>query len=959
MLGRLVVLARAGATTQTTLSLSHCYFGLTCSLTSQANGSLEQLAGSRAKMALDLIDGLFYFWFLLGGLVYVIGETYEKQLRAKLGLSGPTAATKKLQERESIPQATQVSASWQNQANSRRDLEEPRTDATAQTQAYLPLVDQWSQVDELLVPVSQPRSSLLTPTIPTASGFSPDCVDWVNSIFYLFYSQPDKYGPIIRESINRSLNEKLSNLASQSSELSDFMIEFSSPLGPSSELTQCLPELTNVRTESESDKSVSATCKIYHKLIVFDLVIRKFRSHLKPSVNTNNVEQQYELVLENLEGKLKSIAMLGEKLIVVQFTEKPDTKILLRPGRQLQGRSSLPLVNEDRLVALILQTISNVVVDLYFGDDPEFPQFVQSSPGTLKNKLGFLRGSASELKRQIKHDFLGALTHASSRESAKERKVLVKVLNAKNINYNQTVVCKLELDSPHQLALSSTKQGSNPLWDEHFLFGANDKSDCLTISLWDADQRWTRREPTHGSQANAEWAKDFSFQNGKFLGQARVSMESLRKLPVQRLNLALEPQSQSTDLMHRADLSNSVGGEISLELLFLEHSVGPENSAGTLGKSASSSSISAQQGDVVSVERKLTPSGYLITTTTITKPKSKVQSAHLDPLGAGRNPSPISSAQSELDLEQTNALAYSNAESPLPSDLVGGAEGQAASGERPESGRSRSRSRSLLRAIKKRFSFSRTRSRSVSAALDGGAHLGQTNQQTSRAPSRASSELSSSMGGARARSVPPAGCNQAGQAEVPTIVINKSRLSDATSALSFAQPRSQLVFECQETNLDGKTVTRHFAVNESAGASDSWAPTSPKSANSLTNKLRKRGSTTKLHLFNEHQFVATHLAGSATCHLCGRVFSRRPGKQGYKCRNCHLLSHKQCHVKVDHQCPYAKRDLQLEFIDAEPPAGLLRERRANSSSSLRRSDNWSRAERLANAKSVSMEVEDN
>lgn len=918
-------------------------------------------------MALELIDVLFYFWFFLGALVYVVGETYEKQLRAKLKLAGSATQANAPSRKDALQQANEVSPTWRSHRDighdSRRDFDEARSDAGAQTQAYLAHADQCSQVDEhmaAMLPPSPPlHSSLQSPTIPTATGFNADCVDWVNNILYLFYSQPEKYGLIVRESINRSLNEKLSNLTSSSSEFSEFMIEFSSPLGYTG--AQYLPELTNMRTESESDKSVSANCKIYHKLIVFDLVIRKFRSHPQHmTVDSATEEQQYELVLENLEGKLKSIAMLADKLVVIQFIEKPDAKILLRHGRQQQQNSTLrPPINEDCLVSLILQTISNVVVDLYFGDDPDFPQFVQSSSNALKNKLSFLRGSASELKRQIKHDFLGALAHTAN----KERKVLVKLLDAKNINYNQTVVCLLELDAPHQLALSSTKQGSNPHWDEHFLFAANDKSDHLTLSLWDAIQRWPRREPAPGSQANVDWAKDFSLQNAKFLGQARVPIDSLRKIPVQKLSLTLEPQGPQSTYNQRAqqELSNSVGGELILELLFLEHSTASDGSSSPLSglrKSASSNSIGAQHGDVVSVDRKLTPSGYVITTTTITKPKLRTQTAQLEQLSVGMSPSPISSLHSELEFDHGNLMVYGDSGMFGSTNPMGVNEAQQDDqNERPESGRSRSRSRSLLRAIKKRFSFSRTRSRSVSAPMDGSDVASRT-QPPSQAPSRASSDLSSALGGMRARSVPPGGRGeQSNQSEVPTIVINKSRVSDATSALSFAQPKSQLVFECQETNLEGKKVTRHFAFNEPDESVDN---STSKTASSLTSKLRKRGSTTKLHLFNEHQFVATHLAGSATCHLCGRVFSRRPGKQGYRCRNCHLLSHKQCHVRVDHQCPQAKRDLQLEFIDAEPPASLMQDRRANSSSSLpRRPDSWSaRSSRLANAKSVSVEVDD-
>lgn len=39
------------------------------------------------------------------------------------------------------------------------------------------------------------------------------------------------------------------------------------------------------------------------------------------------------------------------------------------------------------------------------------------------------------------------------------------------------------------------------------------------------------------------------------------------------------------------------------------------------------------------------------------------------------------------------------------------------------------------------------------------------------------------------------------------------------------------------------------------------------------------------------------------CDVCHRSIPRRPGKQGYECRDCQLKCHKQCHVKTVTTCP--------------------------------------------------------
>lgn len=974
----------------------------------------------------ELIDYLLIFWVALAVVVYVLGNIFGSQEQANKKKRRKTSATKfdnwspystndqfgqQLANREhqfsysnsqqqhnkntepfnytssranyfavdhSAPHssgANYASAGYYSQQNEPTSLHYSAGSTTSSEQQVKS--DQYGQLNSSAQNYDQTGTGDLTSrnsTIPTATGFNSDCVEWVNSILYLFYTQTQRYGPIITESVYRSLNEKLSNITSSSTDYSDLIIEFN---GINRELST-RPELTNIRTETESDRSVSANCKIYNKRISFNLSIRRLApSSTSTGYHLNDDDQaiHYELVLENLEGKLKSMAMLNDKLIVIQFIEKPDTKILLR--QRYSHLNHLPLINEDNLVQIILQSLTQVVVDLYFGDDADFPQYKQHhQPGSTylnyKNKFNtILKGSASELKRQIKHDFFGALSSSSSGD--KERKVFLKVVRAKNINYNQNVTCLLTLDVPDQQAISSTKQGSNPYWDEHFLFNVNDKSSELSIELWDSinlaaiepnGQQLSRK---HHNQSNTKgnsgqqknWHKTEVTAAAKFLGLARISIDELRQNPVQKVNLVLQPIGAP------ADLSNSVGGELQVELLFLEHSGSPSNS---LRKSNSASSLSYQQGDVVSIDRKLTPSGYVITTTTITKPakdNQKQQQQRYDQLSM-RNQSPISSlAGQSLDDMNLDGIVSSHVNTGLESQRQAGqrsadvasdrrseAPSESATGDRLS--RSRSRSRSFLRAIKKRFSFSRTRSRSVGdGSGDGGLRSeaqsalgGNLDTMSVDSRSRASSEVSTS---GRAKSVPAT----RDPSEVPTIVINKGRLSDTASAFTFTHPKSQLVIEVMEPALreDGggnkqKGRLRYYVIPDNRPNKRRWS---------------KRG--TKLHLFNEHQFVACHLAGSSTCHLCGRVFSRRPGKQGYKCRNCHLLSHKQCHVKVDHNCPYATRDgLKLEYIDADPPTSLMDEVNITNTDEqtrgFQRQDMKQRGRPIRMAKSISVEVDE-
>uniref|UniRef100_A0A8D9EX96 Phorbol-ester/DAG-type domain-containing protein n=1 Tax=Cacopsylla melanoneura TaxID=428564 RepID=A0A8D9EX96_9HEMI len=74
---------------------------------------------------------------------------------------------------------------------------------------------------------------------------------------------------------------------------------------------------------------------------------------------------------------------------------------------------------------------------------------------------------------------------------------------------------------------------------------------------------------------------------------------------------------------------------------------------------------------------------------------------------------------------------------------------------------------------------------------------------------------------------------------------------------------------------------------------------------SLAQKNRWSKKGTKLHIFNDHTFIAKHLPGGTVCQMCCKPLARRLGKQGYECRDCHVKCHKQCHVRTETTCPHS------------------------------------------------------
>ncbi|XP_052897867.1 uncharacterized protein LOC128304697 [Anopheles moucheti] len=105
------------------------------------------------------------------------------------------------------------------------------------------------------------------------------------------------------------------------------------------------------------------------------------------------------------------------------------------------------------------------------------------------------------------------------------------------------------------------------------------------------------------------------------------------------------------------------------------------------------------------------------------------------------------------------------------------------------------------------------------------------------------------------------------------------------SGRTYVHEESTLLLETTENN-----VVRHYLVPlEVANKQKNW---------------KRKG--TKLHIYNDHTFVAKHIPGGLLCFVCNRSIPRRPGKQGYECRDCAIQCHKPCHVRAPQACPNPK-----------------------------------------------------
>ncbi|KAK3923680.1 Protein kinase C-like 3 [Frankliniella fusca] len=188
-------------------------------------------------------------------------------------------------------------------------------------------------------------------------------------------------------------------------------------------------------------------------------------------------------------------------------------------------------------------------------------------------------------------------------------------------------------------------------------------------------------------------------------------------------------------------------------------------------------------------------------------------------------------------------------------------------------GRSRRKKRDFFGTIKRRLNRSKVRSKSV----DPG-----DNENRDQSPSALSRSISAD------RAHDGSQHSSSGYLTVPGLRADSTRssLSEASgisgaSTRTYINEASNLVLETLENGIH-----KYYLVPLSLAQKTKW---------------RKKG--TKLHIFNDHTFIAKHLTGGTVCQICAKTVARRIGKQGYECRDCLLKCHKQCHVKVDTTCP--------------------------------------------------------
>ncbi|KAF0292053.1 Regulator of G-protein signaling 7 [Amphibalanus amphitrite] len=335
-----------------------------------------------------------------------------------------------------------------------------------------------------------------------------------------------------------------------------------------------------------------------------------------------------------------------------------------------------------------------------------------------------------------------------------------------------------------------------------------------------------------------------------FLGLGIVGIEELLVNPSQR---------QIIPLLSRPYEQDPVSGSLTVEFLFVDEHGAPVEEGGLPHRVTHTSERLLHSGEILQTTR-----------TTYTRPEDVddgnfVKSMALKDMDLKARPNAkkstliIHSSKKQDNLDDSIQLSDPGSEG--QDAARGGA--QSASGDEGARGRRRSKKRSLFGTLRRRLGGSKSRSQST----EPGAR-----QDWEDEPGR-----SASLDRGHYLTVPVPGGRPGGPDD--SSLSDMSGISNASNR-TYVNDQSSLVLETTENG-----VLKHYLVPNNLAK---------------RGKLRKKG--TKLHVFNEHVFVARHLP-SALCSVCEKSLPRWLGKQAYECRNCQAKVHKQCHVRVETICP--------------------------------------------------------
>ncbi|XP_016958391.1 uncharacterized protein LOC108030165 isoform X18 [Drosophila biarmipes] len=454
---------------------------------------------------------------------------------------------------------------------------------------------------------------------------------------------------------------------------------------------------------------------------------------------------------------------------------------------------------------------------------------------------------------------LGGVGLRDSQHMVSGRRLLVKIVKGEGIREAQNPYVVIEMDEPAQKNQTGTQRGNKPFWDEHFLFELSPQSAEILFEVYD--------HPVIASDPP------------KFLGLGLVGIDELAVGPASTQLLQLQPRPYETQ---------PVSGSITVDFVFIEGAeipvgVRPQRLKEALRLSTPAINEHIRNGaDLADAALRALQDGALSGGGSGGQPSKSTLIIHSVQRVEVNKEGQIEVTERATELDQAVAQAFERAANEARSEL----ELEQAQEEKASQ---------LGEALND--------SGNGTVNEESTAELGQPNAASSPNGSGYHNNYSlngngnsNGAGSGGYNSLPRNGGAQqvvqhSGLVEGHDVVDDRGRSKKQSSAISGFSSASNKTYVHEASTLVLETVEngvkRHFIVPLAIAQRPRW---------------RRKG--TKLHIYNDHTFIAKHLSGSGLqCSICMKSIPRRPGKQGYECRDCQLICHKQCHIRAPQACP--------------------------------------------------------
>ncbi|XP_058128949.1 uncharacterized protein LOC131289140 isoform X1 [Anopheles ziemanni] len=563
------------------------------------------------------------------------------------------------------------------------------------------------------------------------------------------------------------------------------------------------------------------------------------------SNNQKTEVSHYKATISRLKSRVSVIVNYFALKGEMKLEGYPDIKIHLNSIGPLKTANAQDEKKQiDLITELLIGSIRDVVYPVDFSIYSTCPRLMGEESEEVTSDYGY--GGYNDGYRAYQDDPYGGGLSASP------RKLLVKVLKAEGLLKCTQPFCVIEMDEPAQKHQSASKPGQNPYWDESFLFDLSNHSTELLFEVYDT-------VAVAGGQ--------------KFLGLGLVGIDELSNGPATTQILELQPRPYETE---------TITGSLTVEFVFIDSPPVPAARRQFPQQPFQTNGMSNFARDAVTS----TPGGA-----------NASLSLTNGTLGSPTSPSKLSNkAQTMAERNQRFQAAEANRMNnsflkPSAGGMMGGLKSESTPASPALSSASQSMTASLSNSAPVSVNAQPVKKpRNIFGTL--------RNKLT---PSKKSKSLdvpqySPTGPGGNVRSASSTLSRESSLDQRSNIFRNLSRKSSisessAISGLStgsgrtYVHEESTLLLETTENN-----IVRHYLVPlEVATKQKNW---------------KRKG--TKLHVYNDHTFVAKHIPGGLLCFVCNRSIPRRPGKQGYECRDCAIQCHKPCHVRAPQACPNPK-----------------------------------------------------